>query len=273
MEYYLLGAFSLEERLYKMKGCWERKNLVECPEILKYTKKNDGNIIYYLNNMQCCVFIMKYGEFSSTTDMKEDYNSESEDSIYRKCYLEILKSINNKFHVSMDDVSWIMPLVTQDVIQIGESCIHIESEVDAEKLDYVTMIDCAMIYQSIYNMSVYFRSLSSKEDLDRFEQYQLSFYIQTINLIKNPVYFLTNSEEIKLYEEFYKNWKLTEQIDVVSELAEKTIELFSFLATYKKKNKVNVVEFFIPYISLVLSYNSIMETVVFLYHRWHVLWK
>lgn len=263
MEYYLIGAFNLEEALYKRKGCWKRKDLVECPEVLKYSREIEGNTIFYINNMQCCVFVTKYGVFSNKEEMELDYNSEAENSIYQKSYDELLDNIKKKYNVSNIEVSWVMPLISGNTNDFRSSLIEISSRVDEESLEYVTVIDCSMIYQAINVMSNFYKNLSTKEELDRFEQYQLSFYVQMINILKNPAYYLTNSKEIELYEKLYKEWELTEQINVVSELSEKTIQLFSFLATYKKKNKINLVEFFLPYISFVLSYNSIIEIAVF----------
>ena len=263
MGYYLLGAFSLKESLYKMRSCWQRKDLVDCPEILKYSAERDGDITYYLNGMQCCVFVMKYGDFASKEDMLQDYEYEEGENTYQKCYENLLVSIEKKFQVAVEDVSWIMPLIVGDTVRFNSSHLEIKSPVGEESVDYVAVIDCAMIYQAINDIAAFFRGLSAKEDLDRFEQYQLSYYVQTINIIKNPAYYLVNSKEIKMYEELYQAWELKEQIAVVSELSEKTIELFSFLATYKKKNKIHIVEFFVPYISFVLSYNSIIEIAVF----------
>lgn len=263
MEYYLIGAFNLEEALYKRKGCWKRKDLVECPEILKYTREIEGNTIFYINNMQCCVFVTKYGDFSCKEEMQKDYDSDAENSIYQSCYNELLENIKKKYNAVKVDVSWIMPFIAKGTLQISSSFVEVASGVDEETLEYVALIDCSMIYQVINVMSNFYKNLSTKEELDRFEQYQLSFFVQTINLLKNPAYYLTNSKEIELYEKLYQEWELTDQINIVSELSEKTMQLFSFLATYKKKNKINLVEFFLPYISFVLSYNSIIEITIF----------
>lgn len=260
--YYLVGGITVQDYIGEIESIWMRPNLVAPPSLIQYTCELEEEIHFYVNAMRSCIFVMEYGAFSND-EMLEDYNQTSE-SIYCSKYEKLIDVINKKYNLNIKDVDWIMTLCNGER-KTDTSHMIIDEPIFEENVSYVAFLDSAMIYQSIQSIAAFFRTITTKKKLSRYEQYKISFYMQEMKLIQSPSLYLTNSQEEIYVEEIYQVWKIPEQINVVLDTANQAINIFSFLANYKKNNEMNYSGLFMSYISALLLYEGIGALLTFLW--------
>lgn len=266
--YFLIGAFEVNDKIIKIEPCYSRENLVYCPDIISYyvvesSVLKDKKIKYYINSFGTCFFICDYSKIDNLTDnadIERDYNFENK--IYDILYLAIIKNINEKFKLSIEDVDWVM-LAKQGALNITNDFIILDFE---DKVQLYALIDCSLISEFITNAGKFFKNISLKESLTRFEQYQILTYTHTIASISFPSYFLTNSKEIDIYNKYYDAWNLHENIEIINKVADKSIAMFKFLSGYKDENRKSLINLLVSYISISLSYDPVIEFFVKFLH-------
>ena len=230
-EYYLVGGFTISKKILTVDNYCTRKNLVDIPSILKYYEVSKPKIKFYINSMNECVFISEYGEFESFKKMQEDYyNSSSTKTLYRKRYRSILDEIEKQFFLSIDEVDWIMTLnqgtETIDLSYIVLKDLNVNDKLNDFNIRQLIMLDTLMIYQSTMSIAKFFKSLSTKDELSKFEQYQISFYIQELKTLENPDFFLTNKDDIELTKLIYEKWNIEQQIKMTINIALQSLTVF-----------------------------------------------
>lgn len=275
--YYLAGGFMADDKIAPTKPFFKRPDLVDIPAILEYDKidaKNDnlGNdrIYFYRNSMGVCIFLAEYGPFSSDENMWNDYRCER--TIYNRLYASIVKQIDNRFSKQLEDVDWVMPiLVGADEDTVGTTSISLKS------IDYlieksslydsqsVLALDAMFIYQSITYIGSFFKSLPIKTQLTKYEQYQISFYVQGLKILEHPSFFLTNVQEITLMKQYYLQWELETQIKTTLEISANSIQLFEFLSRNTKDIKNQIASLLMSFLSLILLYEPISDLISFLF--------
>lgn len=275
--YYLAGGFMADDKIASTKSFFKRPDLVDVPAMLEYDKIDtendmigDSRLHFYLNSMGACIFLVRYGLFSSDENMWKDYRSER--NVYNRLYASILEKIADKFSSEIKDVDWIMPvLVGADTDAVHATYISLKN-IDylienSESYHSLSMIalDAMIIFQSTTYIGSFFKSLPIKGQLTKYEQYQISFYVQGLKILENPSFFLTNVQEINLMKEYYQKWDLEVQIKTALEISANSIQLFEFLSRNTKDIKNQIANLLMSFLSLVLLYEPISDLVVFLF--------
>lgn len=260
-KYYLTGAFEANNKILKVQPYYQRENLVYCPEIISYDLievyiLNGVKLRYYINSFGICFFICDY---DSPNDFQNDINFEMDyikgGEIYCLLYDEIINNINKIFNLSLKDVDWVM-LTKQGELDIKNDIVTLDFN---NKVQLHALIDCSLISEFVTNVGIFFKNLSLKESISRFEQYQISTYVHTLTAISSPSFFLTNAKEIEIYKSYYDKWDLYENIEIITKIADKNIEMFKFLSDFKDKNSKSLLNLLLSYISISLSYDSVIE--------------
>lgn len=260
--YYLVGGINITDRICEPVSVWKRSDLVAPPSLLKYNEESVDGIRLYVNSMGSCIFIMPYGDFTHD-EMLADYNMGSE-SVYYDRYNALIPALNERFELNIKDVDWIMTLCSGKR-EIDSSHMSLGDALFEENVEFVTFLDSAMTYQSVQAIGAFFKSITLHEKLTRYEQYKISYYMQEMKLLQSPVLYLTNSQEKACTEEIYKEWEISEQIELVLDIANQAINIFSFISDYKKSNEINYSAIFMSYISTLLLYESIGKLLEFLW--------
>ncbi len=261
-KYYIVGGYKVGDFIHRLTPIWERPNLVSPPSLLQYDYTLVDGIHIYSNPIGCCVCLIEYGLFSNE-EMKEDYNSTDKNSVYFQKYKQLLSKINNYHNCELDDVDWVMTLCSSH-LSIGDSHVSIESPLFEENQEFVSFIDACTIYQSVESIAAFFKNLSTKSKLTKFEQYQISYYMQEINILTSPNFFLTNSDEKALMCRFYDKWMIPNEISTVQAIANQAVNVFSFMSNYRRNNKTDYATILMSYLSLLLLYDGIGDLLTFI---------
>lgn len=265
-----------DDKIAPTKQFFKRPDLVDIPAILEYDKIDveidtfNNRIHFYRNSMGACIFLVKYGPFSSDENMWNDYRYDR--TMYSRLYASIVEQIDIKFSKQLEDVDWIMPvLVGADDDMVGTTSISLKS------IDYlieksslydsrcVLALDAMFIYQSITYIGSFFKSLPIKTQLTKYEQYQISFYVQGLKILEHPSFFLTNFQEITLMKKYYQQWELETQIKTTLEISTNSIQLFEFLSRNTKDIKNQIASLLMSFLSLILLYEPISDLIFFLF--------
>ena len=202
--------------------------------------------------------------------MQDDYyNSTTKKTIYKKRYKIILDEIESQFSVTLKDVDWIMTL-HQGVEEIDLSYIvlneiNFNSELNKINSRQLIVLDTLMIYQSTMSIAKFFKSLSTKEELSKFEHYQISFYMQELRILENPSFFLTNKDDIHLTEIIYEKWDIAQQIKMAVNIALQSLTVFDFIANNREKNKTDYSALIMSYLSILLLYEPVTELIKYIF--------
>lgn len=270
--YYLAGGFTIDDTISPTKWFFKRPDLVDVPSLLEYTCEEEmldnEKIYFYINSMSICIFLVEYGNFTTDAEMWNDYKIEKQ--LYNDLYKKIIGKISNRFSNKIDDVDWIMPiLIGEDIVNpdsISLSDINfIIKKSDEYNSKCVQALDAMFIYQSTARIGSFFKSITIKQQLTKFEQYQLSFYIQELKILEKPSYYLTNQQEIEIMKEYYSKWDLETQIKTALEISANTIELFEFLSHNTKDTRNQISTLLMSFLTLILMYDPIGELITFLF--------
>ena len=260
--YYLMGGFKIEDFIRKPNSIWTRPNLVFPPSLLQYDMKCIDGLHIYTNSIGCSICLYEYGTFSQK-EMLADYNSSSAESVYCQKYSRLISIINAHYKTNLQDIDWVMTLCSNNFI-VGDSHVSITMPLFEENCEFVACIDSSIIYQSIQCMGAFFKQLSTKKKLTRYEQHKMSHYIQEMNILSSPNVFLTNAQEKEITQIFYDKWHIDQEIKITQTIADQAVNIFSFVSNYRKNNEPNYSALLMSYLSLLLLYESIGDLFAFL---------
>lgn len=256
IETWLLGGVVTDDHILPAyQSCWSREDLVDVPSMIQYRVDGDPKMLrVFSNNVGCRVVLIPYGCFETLDAMMTAYHGNTE-SGYHKAYAQALKQVEEVSGTTLTELDWIMPVVKGN--------LHIEADfcsvpdLEQEKKELVSLIDCCMIYSTVKMISVFISSLCSRKRLTRFEQYQLAYYHMILQEIENPGSFLTNKTEIEIYNEIYEKWNLNRSIEIAVGNARQAVELFSFLSEYKTRNNSELSSSFLTLFGIVVGLEAI----------------
>ena len=262
VNYYLLGGFKIEDFIREPVSVWTRPNLVSPPSLLQYNYKCVDGLHIYTNSMGCCICLYEYGSFTPE-EMLKDYNDDSNSSVYLQKYTKIVEIISRIYKKKIIDIDWVMTL-SCGKFHVGDSHVSISMPLMEENCEFVACIDASIIYQSVQCIGRFFKNLSAKDKLTRFEQYKVSYYTQEMNILSSPNVFLTNALEKEITQEFYDKWHISEEISIIQSIANQAVNIFSFVSNYRKNNEANYSTLFMSYLSLLLLYEGIGNLLTFI---------
>lgn len=266
-KYFLFGGFSISDNIVQSQSSVNRGDLVYTPQIMNYRYINSGDFHFYVNTMNECVFICEYSEFASNEEMFEDYY-DTED-IYKEVYKNLLLEIKNQFNINIIDTEWLMilsegeQLISNNLIIVNNTEFNFNEITN--NIEMVSLIDCAIIYQSAMSIGRFFRTLSIEQNLNKFQNYQLSFYLQELMVLISPKYFLTNEKEIEMFTKIYKEWKLDEQIRSSVEIGRQLIVIYDFAGKQNSNNLSDFSNLLMGYIGVVILYDPLIGLIQLLY--------
>lgn len=266
-KYFLFGGFSISDNIVQRESSVNRGDLVYPPQIMNYIYINSDDFHFYVNTMNECVFICEYSEFASNEEMFEDYRDTEE--IYKEVYKNLLLKIKNQFKINIIDTEWVMILSKGEQL-IGSDLSRVENiefnfnEI-TNNVEIRSLIDCAIIYQSAMSIGRFFRTLSIEQNLNKFQNYQLSFYLQELMVLISPNYFLTNEKEIEMFKEIYKEWELDEQIRASVEIGRQLIVIYDFASKQNSNNISGFSNLLMGYIGIVVLYEPLVGLIQLLY--------
>ncbi|MBE6959625.1 MAG: hypothetical protein E7448_02745 [Ruminococcaceae bacterium] len=260
--YYLLGGFKIEDFIREPTPEWKRPDLVDPPSLLQYDYKCIDGLHIYTNSMGCSICLYEYGTFSKE-EMLSDYNSSSAESIYSKRYSSLVSIINNYYKTNLQDIDWVTTLCSDNFF-VGDSHVSIAMPLLEENCEFVACIDSSIIYQSVLRIGSFFKQLSTKKSLTKYEQHKISYFIQEMNILSSPNVFLTNSREKEITQVFYDAWHIEQEIHIIQTIANQAVSIFSFVSNYRKNNEPNYSAMLMSYLSFLLLYDSIGNLFTFL---------
>ncbi len=148
--------------------------------------------------------------------------------------------------------------------EIGQNfCCVMEAENDNK--EFVSLIDCSMIYSSVMLISDFMHLICDKKSLTRYERWQLAYYQRVLQTIESPAIFLTNNEEIGYFNEFYHVWDIADAIKGTLGNANQTIELFSFISNYEKNENGELFSNFLTFFGIIVGLEAIYNLLTALF--------
>lgn len=254
-------------------SCWKRADLVNVPDILKYSQKviPESGIQIYENNIGVLVVLMPYSEFESIEQMNSDYYSEDKLSIYNKVYRMSLLSVNGMYSKKISDFDWVMPIIEGELNLQENRCVL--QGVGTDNKAFVSLIDCSMIYTSIRQISDFIHYICNKKRLTKYQRWQLAYYQMAVQIIENPKVFLTNQEEISICNELYHCWQIDENIKAVISNINQAVVLFSFLSNYEENEEDDLLSCFLTFFGIVVGLEAIYNLFAAIFENVNQLFK
>ena len=253
----LAGVTINDHILTAEESCWKRSDLVNVPDIIKYTQtiQEETSIHFYLNNIGALVALIPYGKFKSLGAMNSDYYSDTPNSIYSTVYKDALANLNHVYQLKLTDFDWVMP-VLEGKLQLQENFCIIP-EVGTDSKAFVSLIDCSIIYTSIRKISDFVHFICNKKKLTKYQRWQLAYYQMSVQTIENPKIFLTNKEEISICSELYQKWQIEDNITALINNTNQAVALFSFLSNYEDNEENDLFSSFLTFFGIVVGLEAI----------------
>ena len=238
-------------------SCWKRSDLVNVPDIIKYTQivQEETSIRLYLNNIGALVALIPYGKFNSFDEMNYDYYSEVSDSIYSTLYSEAVANVNHLYQLKLADFDWVMP-VLEGELQLKENFCVIPG-VGTDSKAFVSLIDCSIVYTSIRQISDFVHFICNKKKLTKYQRWQLAYYQMSVQTIETPKIFLTNKEEISICSELYQKWQIGDNITALINNTNQAVTLFSFISNYEENEENDLFSSFLTFFGIVVGLEAI----------------
>ncbi len=261
---YLLASVAINDHIVGATDpCWKRPDLINIPEILRYQCGVTNEAQIYNNNIGIVVLILPYGQFDSKEEMDRDYRSHGE-SLYSSVYQKAVFLLNKQFpEYTKEEFDWVMPVV-EGSSEIGQDYCCVK-EAGKENKEFVSLVDCSMIYSSVMLISDFMHLICDKKSLTRYERWQLAYYQRILQTIESPAIFLTNNEEIGYFNEFYRVWDIADAIKGTLGNANQTIELFSFISNYEKNENGEIFSSFLTFFGIVVGLEAIYNLLTALF--------
>lgn len=255
---WILAGVSIEDHILSPEeSCWTRSDLVNVPDIIKYSKNilDSSGIHIYENNIGVLVALIPYAKFASVEEMNRDYYDGGPDSLYNSIYSNSLELVNNLYQTKLNDYDWVMP-VLEGTLDLHENyCIVPGVGTDCKA--FVSLIDCSIIYTSIRQISDFVHFICNKKKLTKYQRWKLAYYQMSVQTIETPKVFLTNKDEIEIYGELYHKWQIEDNIKAVISNTTQAVTLFSFLSNYEENEDNDLFSSFLTFFGIVVGLEAI----------------
>ncbi len=261
---WLLCGIAINNNIYPPnESCWKHPDLVNVPDILRYTQKIDENsgAHIYENGIGVVIVLMPYAHFDSYEKLSEDYYREGE-TIYSRQYENAVRLVNT-LGLSEDNVAdfdWVMP-VMEGSRDFQENYCRL-SGIGTDSKEYVGLIDCAMIYTSVRHMANFVRYICNQKRLTKYQRWQLAYYQMAMEAIEAPKVYLTNKDEIVIYTELYECWRIKDNIEVLINNTNQTVSLFSFLSNSENNEDNSLFSSFLTFFGIIVGLEAIYNLFV-----------
>lgn len=238
--------------------CWERTDLVNVPDILKYSDTLDSatGIHFYQNNIGILIALIPYGFFNSAEALYQDYYHKPE-SLYLTQYAAAVQALNRQPAVCspLADFEWIMPVLSAPFqVTPNDCCVP---QAIKESREYVSLIDCSFIYTASRMISEFTNSICQQTSLSKYQRWQLAYYQRAIQSVEYPTYYLTNQKEITLYDQFYDVWKIDDSMKIIVSNINQTVALFTFISNYENNADNELFSSFLTFFGIVVGLEAI----------------
>ena len=271
---WLIGAITINDKIVSIENEIERDNLVKIPELLKYTRcQYDQDIYFFINSIGVCICIWKYHDFDKKEEMEEDYCKASsihkDGSKYTKAYEHCIVAVKDKYKLEIEDLDWVMPIVVGEENCIGSDFAYIKTldyiigtnkNIDKNKdINSLMLLDASSIYQSMMTIGEFFTRDIKPNGLLEYKLYQMSYYLHELLRIESPEYFLTNQKEKEIMREYYEKWRIQSQMEIVIKMAKQSMDIYNFVSTNKTDFKTSISTIFMGFLSFILMCDPIRE--------------
>lgn len=256
--YYLLAGCNTSPHRVERQA-WERKNLTDIPELLRYDAVQIGSITSYTNVAGAEALLTLYGTFTTEKEMFADYNNLG--PIYTQQY-SLLTAHNA-------DIDWVIPVcASQSAMCIEASIVTLSDSILADNTQYVSLIDASIIYQSCKKISKFFMRLPIGTFLNRSQQALVSYYVQALHCISAPDFFLTNQLEIKYCSEFFAKWSIPSAITVTQDLCSHVLSLMSSISSHKNHDIKFMGQVSVTFVSYFIGYEAIRDVLLYFWPQY-----
>ncbi len=265
---WLLGGVAVNDNIVDpVESCWKRPDLVNVPDILKYTedKYENDRIRLYKNNIGIVIVMIRYADFENIDDMNADYYEEKTDSTYSQCYDSAITLINQKnFANKIVDLDWVIP-VLEGEFDVQESICTIP-HIGEDCKEYVSLIDNSFIYTSIRHISDFVHYICNRKKLTKYQRWQLAYYQMAVQTIESPKVFLTNKDEIEMSIRFYDCWQINDNIRAVINNTNQAVTLFTFLSNCEENDEDDLFSSFLTFFGIVVGLEAIYNLFLALFN-------
>ncbi|MDY4787869.1 MAG: hypothetical protein SO253_00960 [Bacilli bacterium] len=124
---------------------------------------------------------------------------------------------------------------------------------------FTTFLDMCVIYESTDCVKTFFDSFRAKSNLTKYELFQLGFYLEGLNAIKDPSLYYVNKNEIELANEFYDLWKITNTCESLINTITSTIDVFSFTFQYQTNKKEKLSSKMFAIFTIILGFTTLYD--------------
>lgn len=245
---------------------WSRQDLMIIPDALKYSRTilNNSETLLFENNIGVTIMLFPYGDFDSKDLLDSDFYSEDSNNKYTQSHNNAFSLLKNIYpEITARDFDWVMPVIEGtnkiDLNYCEVDCINYESKFLA------ALIDCSMIYSSAKAISDFMHFICNKTELSKFQRWQLAYYQRYIQTVEKPLVYLTNKEEILLYEKYYSVWGITDTINGILNNASQTINLISFLSNYENNVDNDLFSGFLTFFGIIVGLEAIYNLLTALF--------
>lgn len=264
---YLINGFDIDEKIQSVDGFFYRADLTSVPDIINYKEEKINDIVIYINSINSCISIQKYGEFNNFHEAYNDFYADSDvNSNYQNLYDNCVSTIASEFCIKFKDTDWNTLICVdknmEEPFVVEKQNVIVVNNMDIESnIYYRAIIDSCIIYQSTSRISDFSKELVFTKELNRFKQFQIAYYSQQLFKVKAPRLFLTNNKEIEIYKKIYSEWSLDSKIEDILSMIDMSISNYSFLWEYKNLESEKTTNLMVALFTIIVSYTSIKDVV------------
>ena len=262
---WLVCGVAINNNIYSPKeSCWKHPDLVNVPDILRYTREVDeeSRAQIYENGIGVVVVLMPYAYFDCYEKLSEDYYKEEDESIYSHQYAMAISIINRIAlpEERIKDFDWVMPIMEGERdFQEDYCCL---SGIGTDSKEFVGLIDCSIIYTSVRHMANFIRDICTQKKLTKFQRWQLAYYQMAMQAIEAPKVYLTNKEEITIYTKLYECWRIKDNMEVLINNTNQAVSLFSFLSSSESSEDNSLFSSFLTFFGIIVGLEAIYNLLV-----------
>ena len=261
---WLVCGIAISNNIYPPKeSCWKHPDLVNVPDILRYTRDVDekSGAQIYENGIGVVVVLMPYAYFDCYEKLSEDYYKDYE-SIYSQQYATAVSIINRIAlpENQITDFDWVMPIMEGERdFQEDYCCL---SGIGTDSKEFVGLIDCSIIYTSFRHMANFVRDICNQKKLTKFQRWQLAYYQMAMQAIEAPKVYLTNKEEITIYTKLYECWRIKDNMEVLINNTNQAVSLFSFLSSSESSEDNSLFSSFLTFFGIIVGLEAIYNLLI-----------
>lgn len=262
---WLVCGIAVNDNIYSAKEpCWQHPDLVNVPDILRYTQTVDeeSGAFIFENGIGVVVVLMPYSYFDSYETLKKDYYSSEDATVYLRQYSAAVELVNRRAlsEEKVLDFNWVMPIMEGPRDFKEEYCCL--SGIGTNSKEFVGLIDCSMIYTSVRHMANFIRYICNQKKLTKYQRWQLAYYQMAMQAIELPKVYLTNKDEIDIYTKLYECWRIKENIEVLIDNTNQAISLFSFLSSNESNEDNSLFSSFLTFFGIIVGLEAIFNLLV-----------